>query len=158
MKRPAAIAVGLGAWLVGMPLAHGVAPWLVATVGPRYAGAWSWLGLALLGLGALWLAWVAVTGFANLARLPAESSFDWRPKLFLAEGPYARTRNPMYVGELAVWLGWALWLGSPLVLLAALLLFIGMQRVIRREERDLATQFGDDYRRYAAAVPRWILR
>jgi len=158
VKRPAVIAVGLAAWLVGMPLAHGLAPWLVATAGPRFGGSWNWLGLAPLALGVLGLGWVARTGFANLAKLPAETSLDWRPKVFLAEGPYARTRNPMYVGELALWLGWAIWLGSPLVLLGAALLFVGMQRVIRREERDLATQFGDAYARYAAAVPRWILR
>jgi len=156
VKRPAAIALSLAAWLVGVPLAHGVVPWLIATAGPRFAGAWTWLGLLPLALGVHLLAWVALTSLRELGKLPAEVGLDWRPKLFLAGGPYAHARNPMYVGELALWLGWAVWLGSPLVLLGAVLLFVAMQRTIRREERDLETQFGDTYRSYRSSVPRWL--
>ena len=134
MERRAAIAVSIAAWTLGMPLAHGVVPWAIA------------------GL----LAWVALTGFASLAEMPAQVALDWQPKLFLARRPYAHTRNPMYVGELSLWLGWAIWLGSPLVALAGCVLFAEMQRTIRREERDLATRFGDAYRAYCAAVPRWL--
>jgi len=85
-----------------------------------------------------------------------EVALDWQPKVLLARGPYAHSRNPMYVGELALWLGWALWLGSPLVLLRAALMFAAMQRIIRPGERDLATQFGHTYRAYGSAVPRWL--
>jgi protein-S-isoprenylcysteine O-methyltransferase Ste14 len=158
VKRPAAIALGVAAWLVGVPLAHGVVPWLISWVGPRFAGGWSWLGLAPLALGAALLLWVALTSFAEFGKLPANVEANWKPKLFLARGPYAHTRNPMYVGELALWLGWAVWFGSPLVAVAAALLFAAMQRLIRREERDLETQFGDAYRSYTAAVPRWLAR
>jgi hypothetical protein len=44
VKRPAAIALALAAWLVGVPLAHGVLPWLISLVGPRYLGGWNALG------------------------------------------------------------------------------------------------------------------
>lgn len=158
VKRPAAIALSLAAWLVGVPLAHGVVPWLIASVGPRLAGGWNALGLAPLALGAALLLWVALTSLGELGQLPANVDVNWKPKLFLARGPYAHTRNPMYVGELALWLGWAVWLGSPLVAVGAALLFAAMQRTIRREERDLETQFGDAYRSYSAAVPRWLAR
>lgn len=158
MKRPAAIALSLAAWLVGVPLAHGVLPWLLASVGPRYAGAWNWLGLAPLALGCGLLGWVALTSLAEAGKLPARIELNWQPKLFLARGPYAHSRNPMYVGELALWLGWAVLFGSPFVALAGALLFAAMQRVVRREERDLETKFGEDYRRYVAAVPRWLAR
>jgi protein-S-isoprenylcysteine O-methyltransferase Ste14 len=158
VKRPAAIALSLAAWLVGVPLAHGLVPWLIARVGPRFAGAWNALGLVPFALGAALLAWVALASLGELGRLPAKVELNWKPKLLLARGPYAHTRNPMYVGELALWLGWAVWLGSPLIAVAAALLFAAMQRLIRREERDLQTEFGDAYRSYAAAVPRWLAR
>ena len=158
MKRPAAIALSVLTWLVGVPVAHGLVPWLVATAGPHWGGAWNWLGLLPLALGAALLAWVALAGSAELGKLPEDVELNWKPKLLLARGPYAHTRNPMYVGELALWLGWAILLGSPLVLLAAGLLFAAMSRLIRREERDLTTQFGDAYRSYAAVVPRWLAR
>jgi protein-S-isoprenylcysteine O-methyltransferase Ste14 len=158
VKRPATIALWVGAWVIGVPLVHGVLPWAIARLGPSFPGAWSWLGMLSLALGALLLGWVALASLADLDQLPEQVDLDWKPKLFLSRGPYAHTRNPMYVGELALWLGWALWFGSPLVAFAGAILFLGMQRLIRREERDLETQFGEDYRRYAAAVPRWLGR
>ena len=30
------------------------------------------------------------------------------PPFLMATGPYAYTRNPMYLAELALWLGWAI--------------------------------------------------
>lgn len=158
MKKPQAIALSLAAFAIGVPLAHGVVPWGIGRLPPHVPGPWGWLGLLLLASGAALLAWVAATAFASLGALPDDVALDWRPKLFVTGGPYARTRNPMYVGELALWLGWALWLGSPWVLLGAVLLFVAMQRIIRREERDLATQFGDAYRAYCCAVPRWLAK
>jgi protein-S-isoprenylcysteine O-methyltransferase Ste14 len=62
----------------------------------------------------------------------------------------------MYIGELALWLGWALLFGSPAVLAGGLVLLVLMNRVIRREEAALDAQFGDAYRAYQATVPRWL--
>lgn len=156
MKRPAAIAASLAVWLVGVPLAHGAVPWAIGQIPPSFAGPWSRLGLVPLAFGTLVLAWVALTGLGSVREMPGEVSLDWQPKVFLARGPYAHTRNPMYVAELALWLGWAIWTGSPLVLLGGVLLFAAMQRMVRREERDLATHFGDAYRAYCSRVPRWL--
>jgi protein-S-isoprenylcysteine O-methyltransferase Ste14 len=127
-----------------------VLPWLISLVG-RTSSAAGTLGLAPLVLGAALLAWVALSSLGELGALPAEIELDWKPKLFLSRGPYAHTRNPMYVGELALWLGWALWFGSPLVAGAAVLLFAAMRRLVRREEADLVERFGDAARRHAHA-------
>jgi protein-S-isoprenylcysteine O-methyltransferase Ste14 len=72
-------------------------------------------------------------------------------------GPYRFTRNPIYVGMIALMLGigimvdtiWILALALPF----ALVLNYG---VIAREERYLEAKFGDAYRAYRAQVRRWI--
>ena len=71
-------------------------------------------------------------------------------------GPYAISRHPMYIGELALWLGWAILYGSIPVLIgfAALAAVVGL--LAPREERALEAKFGEVYRRYSARVPRWI--
>jgi len=164
MKRAPALALSALVWSVGVPLAHGAIPWALSFVGPRLgwrAGRPSLgneLGLVPLAFGGALLAWVAVTGLARVRELPETLELSWQPKLFLASGPYACTRNPMYVGELALWLGWGLWFGSPLVALGAALLFAAMTRAIRREERDLGARFADSYPQYLDAVPRWLGR
>ena len=72
-------------------------------------------------------------------------------------GPYARSRNPIYVAFALVHAGTGLCLDSPWILatLAPALLLIA-QKVIPREERYLEEKFGDEYRAYRAAVRRWV--
>lgn len=84
-------------------------------------------------------------------------ALPWKPALHLASsGIYAHTRNPMYVGLGLFVLGIGLALGSVGTLLmfvpGALVLHYG---VVLREERYLERKFGDDYRRFKAAVPRY---
>ncbi|HEV2764930.1 MAG TPA: isoprenylcysteine carboxylmethyltransferase family protein [Pyrinomonadaceae bacterium] len=70
-------------------------------------------------------------------------------------GPYAHTRNPLYLGSFILGLGFTLAAGRPFLLgglFAALFLGIYLP-VMRVEAATLAELFGDEYRRYAAAVP-----
>ena len=94
-------------------------------------------------------------------------SLDWRvlkydrdhlltPDYLVTDGPYAYTRNPLYVGDLLMWAGWAILLGSPAVLAGALALGVGLQAGVRLEERGLLRQFGDDWKKYARTTPRFI--
>ena len=71
-------------------------------------------------------------------------------------GPYAFTRNPMYVGELLMWLGWTLMLNSGTVAIGSATMAGAMTLVVRREERRLNATFGDEYRQYADRVSRWL--
>lgn len=74
-------------------------------------------------------------------------------------GPYARTRNPLYLGSSLMGAGFAI-AGRSLVMaaaLAALLVFV-YSPVIRREAEFLEGRFGHDYRRYAAQVPLFVPR
>lgn len=72
-------------------------------------------------------------------------------------GPFARIRNPLYLGNLMLWSGLAvaarlLWM-VPVVIV---LLGLEYHAIVRWEERLLESRFGDRYRSYAARVPRWI--
>lgn len=58
----------------------------------------------------------------HVTRTPARVKLEWTPTYLLRNGPYAFTRNPMYVAELALWFGWALLYGSVAVLIGFLFL------------------------------------
>jgi protein-S-isoprenylcysteine O-methyltransferase Ste14 len=74
-------------------------------------------------------------------------------------GPYAYTRNPLYLGSALIAAGLALAGGNWILFLACLLLFAAIYwPVIRREEEFLRREFGDEYHRYAQKVPLFIPR
>ena len=106
----------------------------------------------------LFAAGVALAGAGTRAFRRAGTNVPpWKPALTLVpSGIYGYLRNPMYVGMGLMIAGLAIALGSDwmLVLLvpAALLLHYG---VVLREERYLDAKFGDAYRGYKQAVPRY---
>src|SRR5712691_12349465 len=149
-------------WLVAIPLAHAVVPWAMSSLGPRYGwvtgrpAAWNLLGLVLVAAGAGVLVWLTVFGFAQASRLPERITLDWSPKLLLTQGPYALTRHPMYLAELMLWLGWAVFYGSLAVSIGFLVLCLLVKMLAAREEQVLEANFGEAYREYKARVPRWL--
>jgi len=75
----------------------------------------------------------------------------------VASGPFAHVRNPLYLGNIALWTGFAisaqlLWL---VPIFIAVLAF-EYHAIVRWEERLLDARIGEGYRAYAAAVPRWV--
>jgi protein-S-isoprenylcysteine O-methyltransferase Ste14 len=74
-------------------------------------------------------------------------------------GPYAWTRNPLYLGSSLMGAGFAVAGGRWFLALACLLLFAGIYwPVIRREEDYLRREFGEDYIKYAESVPLFLPR
>lgn len=72
-------------------------------------------------------------------------------------GPYAFTRNPMYLGMASVLLGYCIYLAHPLSALAVAFFCAYITRFqIIPEERLLLGKFGEAYARYKDAVRRWI--
>ena len=153
--------VGAFVFLVAIPLGHGVVPWAISLLAPRYGwtegqpGFWNMVGLIPIVAGVAGLTWIMVLSFAQTSELSERIELDWTPKLMFKRGPYAFTRNPMYVAELGLWLGWAIFFGSVTVLIGFVALSAGFNLLVRREERDLEARFGEDYLQYKAAVPRW---
>ncbi|MDQ7829777.1 MAG: methyltransferase [Armatimonadota bacterium] len=82
----------------------------------------------------------------------------WRPATTLVTtGPYRRSRNPLYLALTLLYLGLGIAVGSLWVLLLLLpVLVILTEGVVKREEAYLERTFGEAYRRYRAATPRWI--
>jgi protein-S-isoprenylcysteine O-methyltransferase Ste14 len=72
-------------------------------------------------------------------------------------GIYSRTRNPMYVGFLALLAAWASFLSNALAFAFLPGFVVYMNRFqIDAEERALASRFGRDFADYKARVRRWI--
>jgi protein-S-isoprenylcysteine O-methyltransferase Ste14 len=72
-------------------------------------------------------------------------------------GPYRFTRNPIYIGFVLAYFGFAVMLTSTWVLLLLIAVLPILQSgVVLREEAYLERQFGDAYRKYKARVPRWL--
>lgn len=80
------------------------------------------------------------------------------PDLLVVTGPYAATRNPMYVGWALLHLGAAVAGGWGWVLASYLPVAAWMHGEVLREERALDDAFGAEYRRYRRAVPRYLPR
>ena len=114
---------------------------LVVTSG-RYPSA---LGLAICFCGAT-LRFVA-------------SGFVRKEVMLAVGGPYAHTRNPLYLGTLLMALGAAASVSSPVVTAAmAVAMYANYLYVIRAEEQALQGRFAECYLRYCALVPRLLPR
>jgi protein-S-isoprenylcysteine O-methyltransferase Ste14 len=80
------------------------------------------------------------------------------PELLVTRGLYRFNRNPMYLGVLAVLFAEFLFFErSGLVIYMAAMLACFHLFVVLYEEPRLTRQFGDRYRAYCRAVPRWGL-
>lgn len=72
-------------------------------------------------------------------------------------GPYAFTRNPMYVGMALILLGYCVYLANAASLLAVVVFCMYITRFqIIPEERMLLRKFGDGFASYMGSVRRWI--
>lgn len=79
------------------------------------------------------------------------------PTFLVTTGPYARSRNPMYLGMTLVLGAVAVAVGSPVALVGPAG-FVALSRIwyIPTEERSLRKQFPITYDEYASRVPRWF--
>ncbi|MBI3607168.1 MAG: isoprenylcysteine carboxylmethyltransferase family protein [Nitrospirae bacterium] len=73
-------------------------------------------------------------------------------------GPYARIRHPQYAGFVLIMIGFLLQWPTLVTLLMFPVLVSMYVRLARREEREVAGEFGDEYARYAANTPAFFPR
>jgi protein-S-isoprenylcysteine O-methyltransferase Ste14 len=132
----------IGAIVVGLGLHH-LTP---VTVLPN-SRALKRPGIGLMLAGGALVAWS--TAHARDIRIA-------EPNRLLTRGPYAWSRNPMYVGWLGMATGLGLVLNSAWLLLTTSAAFGYLHSVeIPQEEAALAARFGAQYADYCATAPRY---
>jgi protein-S-isoprenylcysteine O-methyltransferase Ste14 len=138
-------------YLAGLAIGHLANRWLQVDVVPVHV-AWSVGGiLVVLGLALI------VAAMTNFTRAGTTIRPDRASSSLVVAGPYKYTRNPMYVGMAAAYLGLAIADRSlaSLILLPVVLLVI-RRAVIANEEAFLERRFGSAYTDYKAKVRRWL--
>jgi protein-S-isoprenylcysteine O-methyltransferase Ste14 len=105
------------------------------------------VGWTLLGAG--------VVISASAVRAASDVDLE-RPSTLICTGPYAISRNPMYIGWTLFYLGGALitrntWMVASLPVVAGVI-----HRDVLREELKLEGAFGEDYVRYRKVVRRYL--
>ena len=132
--------------------------WLVARALPSLAfqiparGALA-IAIALIGLAA---AVFAVFQFRRAGTTPNPMK-PHESATVVMTGVYRYSRNPMYLGDLLILAGWAIWLAN-VAGFAGLLLFVAYinRYQIVPEERALEARFGAAYLQYRRTVRRWL--
>jgi protein-S-isoprenylcysteine O-methyltransferase Ste14 len=145
----------LGGWLfrhrtaLPLPIAAAILGFRVGEAGPSVLLVAAGVGVTVAGeLIRLW-------GVHHIGAISRTRSDRLGP--LIDSGPFGLIRNPLYVGNILLWVGFALaarmvWLAP----VAAGLLGAEYHAIVRWEEQLLVTRLGDVYRKYAGQVPRWL--
>ncbi len=120
---------------------------------PARPDRWGGLGIIFCGIA------IALMGGAALALKRRRTDVrPWKPTTALVtEGPFALTRNPIYLGFALLQVGIGLWSDKLAVLLMTVVgIAITNNVIIAREESYLFRKFGAEYERYLAQARRWL--
>jgi protein-S-isoprenylcysteine O-methyltransferase Ste14 len=105
------------------------------------------------------------TALGSLLAISGEALRVWasghieKTRVLATGGPYAHTRNPLYLGSVLMALGIVVVAASPwIVPLAGLYLLAFYPRAIREEATFLAQKFPLEYEAWARAVPLFLPR
>lgn len=142
------------AYLAAIAVGVGVHHWW-----PMHARPEGWrslgvaLGVALVAVGAALPVWAQVVFRAK--RTPLE---PWKAtKAIVDNGPFALSRNPVYIAFAIIQVGIGVW-SDKLAVVAMVLVPIVATAVliVPREERYLRRKFGAEYEDYCGRVRRWV--
>ena len=114
-------------------------------------------GLAIMIVALGLLTRGSVIGFAYIKR--GGMNKEVYADTLVTEGFFSVCRNPLYVGNMLIYLGVFLMHGNPIVVIAGTAAcFLIYQSIIAAEEFFLLQKFGDSYRGYCRHVNRWWMR
>ena len=126
----------------------------VPLVMPGSTSPFRWVfGLALIAIGeSIRLAGVAAAGSVTRRR-------SRNVQRLVTYGIFAWCRNPLYVGNFLIWMGFVTISGVLWFLPVAVLLFgVEYELIVRYEEGVLESTFGQEYLSYKSRTPRWFPR
>lgn len=111
------------------------------------------LGWGLVGAGVMLTLWAASTIWRHRTTVN-----PYKPvSNLVTAGPFAFSRNPIYLGDWLVYTGATLLLNTYWTLVFAPVVWWVMRyHVIAHEEAHLMARFGEAYRDYTNRVRRWI--
>ncbi len=111
------------------------------------------VGWLLLTVGFLLRVWATFHFYEHQMKVV---SLATQRSLFTS-GPYSFSRNPLYLGvNVFILFGAALLLGSPTGIFITAIHIPFMDLFIRREEKQLEKNFGEEWVRYKKRVRRWL--
>lgn len=112
------------------------------------------IGLCLIGAGLA----LDVAAFRQFRKHRTSMMPTRAASNLIVDGPFAKSRNPIYLGNTLVILGAGLLFGVAWLLPAALAAAFSVQKLaIEPEEAHLEASFGTAWRDYAARTPRWLV-
>lgn len=147
--------IRIGGWLfrhrTSLPIPLALPLLFIRTGEAKPAAAFLICGVVLVAFGEL----IRVWGVHHIGAVSRTRSDRLGP--LVVTGPFAVVRNPLYLGNIAIWVGFAiaarlLWM-APLILAV---LATEYHAIVRWEEQLLEARLGKAYRAYAARVPRWV--
>lgn len=135
----------------------GYVPWRLRRDAAAVSGVEEWAAITVIAIG---LAIYLHTAFWGFALIGGGTPAPIAPtKTLVVRGLHGFVRNPMYLGVGLVIAGQA-WLfhSRHIAIYLACFWAIAHLFVLLYEEPVLRRQFGEEYERYRASVPRWIPR
>lgn len=134
-------------WLLSCLVLTWISPWAILSGGAF------WPGVLCLALAA----GLTVAALLEFARARTTVIPHKMPSALIRSGVFRWSRNPIYLADLLILIGFALiwgkWLG--LALLPVLFLVLD-RRFIRAEEARLSAEFGEAFEAYKATTRRWF--
>jgi len=133
----------------------GYIPWRLWQGDPPVTGAEKWAAITVIAFG---IAIYLYTAFWSFAVIGGGTPAPIAPtKILVVRGLHHLVRNPMYIG-VALVIGGQAWLfhSSHTAIYMVCMLLTAHLFVIFYEEPTLHKQYGEEYDRYRASVPRWI--
>jgi protein-S-isoprenylcysteine O-methyltransferase Ste14 len=147
--------VGAGAWLfrqrTWIPVPLFVALLVIPPTGRSHATLFIAIGSAIVVVSELLRLW-AVHHVGVISRTRSD-----RLGPLIRTGPFAIVRNPLYLANIALWVGFAL-IAQIAWIVPLFIVVLGMEyhAIVLWEEQLLQLRRGEEYREYATHVPRWI--
>lgn len=100
-------------------------------------------------------AWLRIWGAAYVGASIVQSR-EMHGATLLADGPYRRIRNPLYLGTILHVLGLAILMPPSGAIFCVVMIWVLQVRLALAEEPFLESKFGDAYRAFRARVPRFL--
>ena len=127
---------------------------LVALLAPAHPTAKNWIiGAVLIVIGE----WIRLAGVSAAGTVTRRRSRD--VQRLVTYGIFRWVRNPLYVGNFFIWMGFVVISGVIWSLPIAIVIFgIEYSLIVAYEEGVLESIFGREYLDYKATTPRWFPR